>query len=352
MAVINLASKYSDKIVEKFHSSSFLIGKTSSEYDFAGVKSITIYTPLTQELGVYNRTASANRFGTPKEMEDMIQEFTMTQEPSFAITIDKGNQSDQMYIKEAGKMLNLQIRERNVPKMDKYAFERFIHNAGKVAGLTAPTKATIVTQLSDALTHLDNMEVPEEGRFIYVGATVYNMLRLSSEYLAVDPMAQKSLGKGVVGEFMSTPVVKMPDSRLPQNVYFFIGYKSAMLLPFKIKTYRLNTKPQGIDGALLEGREYYDAFVIGVRADGLYAGVASASVQANVTITPTGASHALVSASATQILYTVDGSDPRYSPTATVYTGAVTLTAGQTIKAFAKRTGYFPSAVTSATYAG
>lgn len=351
MATINFAEKYSDQILTKFTKSSFLAGKTSTEFDMAGVKSITIYTPQTQSLNDYNRGASANRFGTPTEMTDTVQELTMTQDKSFSITIDKGNQSDQMYIKEAGKMLKLQLDEQSIPFMDKYAFQVYGRKAGRVLGMSAPTKANIVVTLADALTHLDNMLVPDDNRFIYIGATLFNAIRLSTEYLAIEPMAAKAIGKGVVGEFMGVPVVKVPDSYLGK-IYFLIGYKPAMLFPLKFKTLNLHTKAPGIDGALLEGRHYFDAFILGERADGVYSAVPSADVVANCVITPTGASHAVTCATVgSTIMVTTDGTDPRYSKSATVYSGARVLTSGQTIKAYAFRANMYDGAVASAFFA-
>ena len=53
-----------------------------------------------------------------------------------------------------------------------------------------------------------------------------------------------------------------------------------------------------------------------------------------------------------QFRYTLDGSDPRYSASAVVYSGAVTLTSGQTINVagFATANDKCVSDVVSATY--
>ncbi|MFR5103276.1 MAG: FN3 associated domain-containing protein [Christensenellaceae bacterium] len=48
--------------------------------------------------------------------------------------------------------------------------------------------------------------------------------------------------------------------------------------------------------------------------------------------------------------YTTDGTDPRYSKSAQVYSAEVTLAAGQTIKAYGKKDGEFPSGVSEKTY--
>jgi len=73
MATINLATSYAKEISEKFYTESILMGKTDQSYSFAGVRTVIINTPITQPLVDYNRTASANRFGTPEEMKDYVK---------------------------------------------------------------------------------------------------------------------------------------------------------------------------------------------------------------------------------------------------------------------------------------
>lgn len=340
---INLAVKYSPKIMEKFVKESFIANNVSREYTFDGVKTLRVYTPKTVDLNDYDRTATANRFGTPVEMEDEIQEMTLRQDKGFAITIDRGNNSDQMMIKESGRMLNMQIAEKVVPYMDKYAFKQFVMNAGTVKGITKPTKTTIVQAIMDAETALTNALVPAENRYLYIGASMYNLLRMSSEFLAVDNLADKALTKGLVGEIADMKVIKVPDSYLPGDCFFLVTYKKSVIMPNKLKTARVLKEVPGIDGALLEGRNYFDAFVLGTRAMGVYAAVDSSKVQATPTIAISSHSATITSSGATRIYYTLDGSDPRYSPTREVYGAAVTTKAGQTVKAYAE--GTFPSAV-------
>lgn len=346
---INLASKYTEKILQEFTHASYIQNNVSGEYDLTGVRSLTIYTPVTVELNDYNRKATANRFGTPTEMEDTIQELTMSQDKGFSITIDRGNNSDQMMIKEAGKMLGLQVNEQVVPFMDKYAFKQYAVNAGTVKGITKPTKATIVSALMDAETALTNALVPAENRYVYIGASMYNLLRQSSEFLAVDTLANKALSKGVVGQIADMTVVKVPDSYLPEDCYFIVMYKNSGIMPVKIKTQRILKEVAGLDGSLLEGRYYFDAFVLGTRAAGIYAAVSSSKVQADPEIATSSGSTSITSASATSVKYTTDGTDPRYSKSAKVYSAALSgLASGTVVKAVAYGSN-FPSGVVTST---
>ncbi len=345
---INLASKYDGKIAEKFTKESYVAGNASTEYDFAGVKSVSIYTPQTVDLNDYKRTGE-NRFGTPVEMQDTVQEIELSQDKGFSITIDRGNNVDQMNTKTAAKMLNMQIKERVVPFMDRYALKRWAQQAGTIEGLNAaPTRDTIVEKIFDGAKALDNALVPDQDRIMYIPTTYYNMLRLSKEFLAVDNLAEKALSKGYVGMIADMKVIKVPDAYMPSDLYFLITFKGAVLNPNKIKTMRVLSEVAGIDGNVLEGRNYFDAFVLEAKAGGVYAAVASASVLAVPKITVTSGSAAITAVSGVTFKYTLDGSDPRYSKNAQVYASAVTLAAGQVMRAVATKDGSYMSAVAEA----
>ena len=91
---INLATKYSDEIASTFSRGSFVKGKTATTFDLTGVKTLKVYTPVTVDEVDYVREG-ANRYGSPTEMQDTVQELTMTQDKAFTLTIDKGNNLDQ-----------------------------------------------------------------------------------------------------------------------------------------------------------------------------------------------------------------------------------------------------------------
>lgn len=342
---INLAGKYEKKIAERFTRSSFVAPNVSDDYSFEGVRSVSIYTPQTVGINDYVREG-LNRFGTPGEMQDEVQVLTLSQDKGFSITIDRGNNSDQMMVKNAGRMLNMQIAERVVPFMDQYALNAFAHQAGQIVGVSEPTKSTIVGMIFDGAYALDNALAPDEGRVLYLPACYYNMVRLSSEFQGVDTLADRALEKGCVGTIADMKCIKVPDRYFPDGVYFIIAYRGSVIFPCKLKTARILTDVQGIDGAVLEGRNYFDAFVIGAKADGVYVAAASDKIAAvpAVSVSDGSASVSSTTTGAT-ILFTTDGSDPRYSKSAQTYTAAVPLESGQTLRAYAKKDGMLPSGV-------
>ncbi len=343
---INLHEKYAKQIQTKFVRESLITGVLTNSYSFSGVKTVKISTPITVPMVDYTRSG-ANRYGTPTEMQDVVQEMTLTQDKSFSLTIDKGNNADQNGIKQAGRMLAQQIAERAVPTMDKYCFDKLAHMAGKIVGNeTALTKSNVCERITAGTTYMDDEEVPQDGRTLFVPSETYAKLRLSEEFQKCDSLLGKSLAKGQVGTYDNMSVVKVPRSRWPANVNFIIVHKSAGCAPVKLNDTKFHTDPPGISGNLLEGRQYYDLFVFGAKCDGVYVEVNTASGAGTICATPTLASGVLSSTTGSAIIkYTTDGSDPRYSATAKVYAAKLTDETGTAVRAYADKDGAFPSEV-------
>ncbi len=321
----------------------------TNEYSFTGAKTVRVSAPFTVPMNDYVR-GGANRYGTPAELKDAVQEMTLSQDKGFALTIDKGNSQDKNDTEDfARKMLSLQIAERAIPEFDRYALDKLSHKAGTIAGSDeALTKSNVVERISEGTVFLDDAEVAQNGRTLFVNAAVYKLLKLSDEFTHADKIANMALTKGVIGRFDNMTVVKVPKGRWPENVNFIIVQKGAATAPLKINDAKVHKDPPGISGNLLEGRNYYDCFVIGSRANGVYVEVDTS--KAEICATPSiGANGALTSATGdVQFRYTLDGSDPRYS--ATAVTGQPTgVTGGMTVKAYAFREGMFDSAVAEKT---
>lgn len=268
---ITLHDKYAKKIQEKFVKESVIHGLLSDEYNWSGVKTVKVSTLETVPLVDYTRTGTS-RYGTPKEMEDTVQELTLTQDKSFTMTIDKGNNADQSGIKAAGKALALEIKEQVVPMMDKYVLNVLATGAGTVKeNAAAPTKEDVCERIDAGVAVLDEAEVPDSVRTLLVSSQTYTVLKQAGMFdLNADKVAEKAFSKGVVGSYSNMRVVKVPASRLPANVNFMIVYKGSGTNPVKLNDTKVHQDPPGISGNLLEGRVYYDAFVFENKKKGIY----------------------------------------------------------------------------------
>jgi len=333
---INLHEKYSDKIKQVYTHNSFIEGKTNQEYSFVGVKTVKIPNLITQELNDYQR-AGTNRYGTPNELQDAIQELSVTQDKSFAITIDKGNNVEQQMMKQAGRVMEAEMREKVTPTSDKYALKQYASNAGHTLAYDAAvSKSNIVSKLLDIEVYFEDNFVPTDRRYAFVKNTHIAMIKLSSEFQYADSAIDKLLMKGIVGKIGTLNIVGVPAAYMPTNVEHIAFQSNSVMLPFKIKDSRIHQDPPGLSGNLLEGRFLYDAFVIGAICDGVVVVVAKDKKCADPTITKGTNTTITTTTSNAEVWYTTDGTDPRWSSTRVKYsTGITNPTAGIVIKAYA-----------------
>lgn len=348
--MINLATKYSGQVDKIYTHESYVAGKAKAKYEFTGVRGVKIYSPQTVPLVDYKRSGS-NRYGDPKEMQDEVQELVVTQDKGFALTIDKGNASEQMGTKNAGARLRQQIEEQVTPEQDKYALAQYIRHAGKVAGVAVPTASTIYKLLLAAKVEFNNHKVPLEGRYCFIGSTNEAVLSESDKITNLENLGTTAFEKGVVYKCAGFKIVSIPDDLLPDDCYFLCVHGNSIANPHKIHDTKLHTDPPGISGHLMEGRFIYDAFVTYKKSSGVYAAVLAAKKQATPTISVSGTTATITSAGATSVKVTTDGSDPRYSSTAaTISTGGtVTVASKDVVKAVAY--GTFTSDVATSTVA-
>ena len=347
MQTVHLDSKYSKKIDQAFTLGSLVQNRLSRENDFVGAKTVRIHNINTVPLVDYDRTASGERYGTPTEVGDTVQELTMSQDKSFSGVIDKGNNLDQC-INKAGKFLGVQMSEAVIPAYDKYCFEQLCQKAGCIVGSAeAISKTNVIARLSAARAHLLNRKVPVKGRTLYVNTLVFNALVDTDQFKNLDKLGTKAVANGQVGEIFGAPVVEVPEELLPKGVNFILVHKRAACAPEKIHDAKTHIDPPGISGSLVEGRFYYDLFVYAHKADGVYVDVTTDStmkVLGKLTVAAAGGAISGEENGAT-VIYTTDGTDPRYSVTAQV---GKSPAGGKDVivKAYQKKAGMFPSPVT------
>lgn len=351
---INFAEKYEKQIVKFYTHESYIQGRVNRNYNWDGVRAISVYTPITQELGIYDRTASTSRFGEIQELQNTIQRMELTQEPCFNIAIDRGNYNDTQLWAKAGEMMQTQLAEQNIPQMDKYAFRKWAEHAGLIDTVTATSKTDIVEKMMDGATAMSNKLVPNEKRYVYIPWTNYNQLRLSTEFIGCDPLAVKSLTKGTVGTLANMEVCAVPDVYLPAGVQFMITQKKSVLAPLKIQTHRILDEHPYVDGWVLQGRDYYDAFVLDTLKDGVYVAVTSDGRVADPTAQITTNQCTITATGGATAYYTTDGSDPRNesNPARKAYSASFPVEEGATVKFYQTKEGLLPSNVVEKTNGG
>lgn len=266
---INYAQKYASKIDERFASEALTDKAINKDYDFVGVKTVNVYSIPTAPMNDYTRTGS-DRYGTPQELQNTIQEMTVSQDRSFTFSIDRGNFNDTQMTSAAGSALQRQIREVIIPEIDSYRLKKMFNS-------TEAVKETITAQNAyDAFLNgtaaLMDSRVPVSECVAFISSKFYKHIKSDSAFIRNGDLSQKMLIKGQVGMVDGIALVIVPADLLPdEKMNFMIAYKNATVAPVKLSEYKIHDNPPGINGWLVEGRVYYDAFVLNNKLKGIYA---------------------------------------------------------------------------------
>ena len=269
---VNLAQKYEKKVDEAFKKASFTAPLVNNDYNFDGVDTIKVYRIPTVELNDYTRTGTS-RYGNPDELQDYVDTYQLSTDKAFTFTIDKGNNQDQLNVKDAGRALKREIDQVIVPAQDKQVVAKIANAAvlNNQVGTGSITTSNAYEKFLDGQETLDNKLVPTEGRVALVNTSFYKKIKLDSSFTKTGDMATKLSYKGLVGEIDGVPVIKVPSSYMPTNCEFIITHPIATINPKKLTDYKIHRDPPGINGNLIEGRVRYDTFVLEGKKDAIYA---------------------------------------------------------------------------------
>ena len=266
----NYASKYSDLVDERFFQKSLTHAAVNHEYDFTGVDTVNVYSIPTKPMRDYSMTG-LNRYGVPEELGSNVQSMTLTKDRAFTFTIDRRNYEDTMMVKEAGRALRRQLDEESIPEIDKYRLSVITAGAGTITEPTAITNGTGAYEafLTGVTTLLDN-KAPLEGTFAFIGSNFYKQIRLDPAFIVASDLGQQSRFTGQVGQVEGIPLVFVPNSYLVPGTEFIITNRIAVTGPTKISDYKVHDNPVGINGWIIEGRFYYDAFILNNKRPVIY----------------------------------------------------------------------------------
>lgn len=275
---INVATLYEKKLEERFSIGSKTNAYAGKKYDFVGTKSIEIITADRVDLVDYTRSGQ-NRFGTIYELGDTKQTLTMSQDKAFTFSIDKANASDQFNIKQANSRLKDHWDNVVTPNVDKYRLAKWAAGNGLTTGNTilanatpaALTKANILEAIFNASAAMSDELVPTTNRVLFIGELDYVKFQLADQVVGGAQLNKQAIAQGYKGTIDGIQIVTVPSSYMPAKTGFILKWKGATVDPIKLKTLRVQRTPLGIDGDVVEGHIYYDAFVLDAKCKGVYA---------------------------------------------------------------------------------
>ena len=278
MPTINLATKFSPLVDERFYAESKSALVTNKDYDFVGAHTIKIYSVGTAEMNNYGRnTNGTSRYGTVKDLETDNQEVSMEKDRSFTFAVDKMDEDETLGALNAGSALARQLREVITPEVDAYTYGKMATGAGTAVTETI-TSSNAYTALVAGTEVLDENSVNVEGRVAIVTPAFYANLKKDNNAVLETEIGQDMRIRGVVANMDGITIQKVPSSFLPEGTNFILAHPVATTLAIKLAEYKVHNNPQGVSGTLVEGRVYYTAFVRNNKKKAIYVSRTSASV--------------------------------------------------------------------------
>lgn len=267
---VQLASKYSGKVVERFKIKSVITGASSDDYDWVGVNSVNVYSRGTAPLVDYVREGN-QRYGQPTEVDTTVQNLALTRDRAFAKTIDRRNKDETMGVLKAGEFMADEMDEVITPEIDIYALavlntaitanSAFV-NTGATSALNA------YTNFLAAATFIRNRKAGQGTLTAWMSGAYYAFLK-GSNFIVDSEDSAKSRHNGNLGQVDGIDVRVIPDTYFVSGTDLIIADKSSWIAPVVLESMVTHTNPPGINGWLIEGRVVYDAFVFAARIDGI-----------------------------------------------------------------------------------
>lgn len=267
----NLAQKYSPKVSERLKKSSVIGGLTNRNYEWKGVDTVKVYSVDTFAMNDYQRDGDF-RYGDPEEAGTTLQTWQLSQDRSFAGTIDKLNNSQSQGVLKPSAVLARQIREEVVPEVDAYVLQ-VMATAGVAADRddivtdAATTKDNAWTNLVELKADIVDNEGKDSGLIAVMTSDYYAFLLQSGFVLASD-RGQAKNDSGNLGTVNGMRVRIAPSSRMPStsgngasNIDLMIVHPEVTTFADVLNDFDIHKNPENISGTLITGRVAYDAFV-------------------------------------------------------------------------------------------
>lgn len=277
---INLVTKFSPLVDERFEVESKTSLVTNKDYDFVGAKTLKIYSVATAPMYNYGRNADIgndgsqdqvlSRYGLIEDLATETQEVSMEKDRSFIFVIDKMDQDETLQALNAGSALARQLREVVIPEVDTYTYKKMADNAGKTLYGQTITKSTAYESLTNATEYMDEHKVPADGRVVVCTPAFYKLLKQDSNAVLETEIGENMRVKGVIANMDGMTIQKVPSSLLPTNINFMVAHKIATTQAIKLAEYETIDGGALASGKIIKGRVYYTSFIRNNKKDAIY----------------------------------------------------------------------------------
>lgn len=199
---IELAKKYLPMLDEVYKSASLtadLLGDDSVIREGQNVGEVSVAKLDMDGLGDFSRNSGYTQGNTRLSWETIKYD----KERSQVLTIDRLDNQESMDM-VFGRLGGEFIRTKVVPENDSARISKLVSKTqdGSKKNAKIETAEKLVSELREATNYMDEKEVPQESRILYINTTIFSLLDDMESYKS----------KSILDRF--SKIVKMPQSRM------------------------------------------------------------------------------------------------------------------------------------------
>lgn len=250
--------------------------------------------------GDYNASANPHSKFPAGSVTQTWGTYTVENDRAVEFTVDRitNDDSGNIAFQDAISITGQFQREQANPEVDAIRFAKMAGTSGILTTTAAVLSAsTVKTAIDTAITAMDEAEVPEENRVLFLSTTVYNYMKNSNFFtynLKSDPT------NGMIdtrfAEYDGMPVVKVQQSRFYTaidlydgvttgetdggydkasgglDINFMIVHQEAAIPWMKLEKFKYFNPDvnQGGDDHLWQSRLHHDLIVLDNKVEGIY----------------------------------------------------------------------------------
>ena len=262
----------------------FTAGLTTNTIQFSGANKIKIPYLTLAGYQDHSRNGGFNR----QNVTNAFMEKTLSFDRDVEFFVDTMDVDETNQAVAAANLTNTFEEEHAIPETDAYRISKLYSDwdtAGGTPDKTVISSANILATFDGYMEAMDEAEVPQEGRILYVTPAIQTMLKTATGISRYVNNGDANIQR-IVSALDNVTIVSVPSARMKTAYDFTTGFVPAvgakqvnmMLIQPKsivacdkhsyIRLWAPGTTTVG-DGWLYQNRKYYDLFVIDTRVAGI-----------------------------------------------------------------------------------
>lgn len=254
--------------------------------EFAGANVVKVFKTSVVGMGTYSRAT-----GYPVgDVTATWETLTLAASRGRELNIDRMDNEetlDQAFGTLAGEFMRTQV----TPEVDAYRFAKYASWSGVSAATPATLSAsTVLAAIDAAILQMDEDEVPQDGRLLFVSSTIDSYIRAAPTRFR----GNDSTIDNRVQMYNNVAIIPVPQSRFytaidldagssasaggyaksagGKDLNFMLIHPSAVVQATKLAQLKIFSPDENQDGDnwKIQYRLYHDAFVLDNKVDGVY----------------------------------------------------------------------------------